>query len=84
VLNNPKGQDVPPPRDLVRRPVIGPTPVWTWSLVYRRGEDNPAVLALVDAFTREVRDLGVRDSSVRLPADDPHRDRQQSRLPFPD
>lgn len=72
VLNNPKGQDVPQPRDLMRRPVIGPTPVWTWSLVHRRGEDNPAVLALVDAFTRDVGDLGVRDDGMWLPADDPH------------
>jgi DNA-binding transcriptional LysR family regulator len=72
VLNNPKGQEVPQPRDLVRRTVIGPTPVWTWSLVYRRDEDNPAVLALVDAFTRDVGDLGVRDESVWLPAGDPH------------
>lgn len=78
VLNNPKGQDAPQPRNLLRRAVVGPTPVWTWSLVYRRGEANPAILALVEAFTRDVGDLGVRDTDVWLPADDPYRDRQQS------
>lgn len=72
VLNSPKGQDVQQPRDLLRRAVIGPTPVWTWSLVYRRQEDNPAVLALVEAFTRDVGDLGVRDEAVWLPEGDPH------------
>ncbi|MUL67700.1 LysR family transcriptional regulator [Mycobacterium sp. CBMA 234] len=72
VLNNPKGQEAPQPRDLVRRPVIGPTPVWTWSLVSRSGEDNPAVLALIEAFTRDVGDLGIHDADMWLPVDDPY------------
>lgn len=71
VLNNPKGQSDPTPPGLSRRPVVTPAPVWTWSLVWRRDEHSPAVLAVVDAFTR--------DASVHLPADawlpegDPHR-----------
>jgi DNA-binding transcriptional LysR family regulator len=77
VLNNPKGQDAPLPRDLVRRPIVAPTPLWTWSLVWRRAEDNAAVRALIDAFTSEVGDLGVHGDGVWLPPDDPHRGRGQ-------
>lgn len=77
VLNNPKGQDAPLPKDLVRRPVLAPVPLWTWSLVWRRDEDSPAVRAVIDAFTRSVGDLGVGDTGAWLPADDPYRDRRQ-------
>ncbi len=73
VLNNPKGQNDSEPRDLVRRPVVGPTPLWTWSLVWRRGEDRPAVLAVVDAFVREIGDLGVTAPGSWLPVQDPYR-----------
>jgi DNA-binding transcriptional LysR family regulator len=73
VLNNPKGQNEQEPRDLVRRPVIHPTPLWTWSLVWRRDETSAAVLAVVDAFTRDIGDLGIGDDDVWLPAADPHR-----------
>lgn len=77
VLNNPKGQDAPLPKDLVRRPVLAPVPLWTWSLVWRRDEDSPAVRAVIDAFTRVTGDLGIGDSGAWLPADDPYRDRGQ-------
>jgi DNA-binding transcriptional LysR family regulator len=73
VLNNPKGQNEQEPRDLVRRPVIHPAPLWTWSLVWRRDETSAAVLAVVDAFTRDTGDLGIDDDDVWLPAADPHR-----------
>jgi DNA-binding transcriptional LysR family regulator len=73
VINNPKGQNEQEPTDLARRPVHHPTPVWTWSLVWRRGEDNPAVLAVVDAFTRDVGALGVEGDDVWLPSANPHR-----------
>src|ERR1700761_8286562 len=33
VLNNPKGQNAREPTGLVRRPVVNPAPLWTWSLV---------------------------------------------------
>jgi DNA-binding transcriptional LysR family regulator len=72
VLNNPKGHNTPDPRDLVRRPVVHPTPLWTWSLVWRRGEDNAAVRAVIDAFTGESGDPDV-DETAWLPAADPHR-----------
>ncbi len=73
VLNNPKGRNEQDPRDLVRRPVIHPTPVWTWSLVWRRDEDSAAVLGVIDAFTRDACDLGVDGDDVWLPSADPHR-----------
>lgn len=73
VLNNPKGQNDTESSDLVRRPVIGPAPLWTWSLVWRRDEDRASVLAVVEAFTRDIGDLGVDSPGVWLPADDPYR-----------
>ena len=78
VLNNPKGQNDTESRDLVRRPVIQPVPLWTWSLVWRRAEDRASVLAVVEAFTRDVGDLGVDSPGVWLPADDPYRRADQS------
>ncbi|MGV9801891.1 LysR family transcriptional regulator [Mycobacterium sp. NPDC003449] len=77
VLNNPKGQNAQLPKGLVRRPVIAPSPLWTWSLVWRSGEDSPAVRAVIDEFTRDVGDFGLSDASVWLPADDPHHSRDQ-------
>ena len=73
VLNNPKGQNTPEPKDLVRRSVVHPAPLWTWSLVWRRGEDSAAVRAVIDAFIRDTSDLGVDDAADWLPAADPHR-----------
>lgn len=75
VLNNPKGQDDPLPKGLVRRAVVNPSPLWTWSLVWRRDDDNPAVAALVDEFTAEASRFGLTDGLVWLPADDPHQAR---------
>ncbi|MBB3748882.1 DNA-binding transcriptional LysR family regulator [Mycolicibacterium sp. BK634] len=72
VLNNPRGQNDSLPNDLVRRPVVDPSPLWTWSLVWRRDEDNPAVHALIDEFTRGTGDFGLNAVGVWLPADDPH------------
>jgi DNA-binding transcriptional LysR family regulator len=73
VLNNPKGQNSQEPSGLVRRPVLHPIPLWTWSLVWRHGEDSPAVRAVIDEFTRDVGGLGVDDEGVWLPVADPHR-----------
>ena len=73
VMNNPKGQNAPEPSGLVRRSVVHPTPLWTWSLVWRRDEDSPVVQAVIDEFTRDVPELGVDDQGTWLPAADPHR-----------
>jgi DNA-binding transcriptional LysR family regulator len=71
VLNNPKGQNAPEPSGLVRRPVVHPAPLWTWSLVWRRDEDNPVVQAVIGEFTRDSPELDVE--GTWLPAADPHR-----------
>jgi DNA-binding transcriptional LysR family regulator len=71
VLNNPKGQNTPEPTGIVRRAVVHPTPLWTWSLVWRRDEGNAAVRAVIDEFTRDVPELD--DKGAWLPAEDPHR-----------
>jgi hypothetical protein len=42
-------------------------------LVWRRGETNSAVLAVIEALTGDVGDLPVDDESNWLPAGDPHR-----------
>jgi DNA-binding transcriptional LysR family regulator len=73
VLNNPKGQDAPEPSGLVRRQVLHPSPLWTWSLVWRRDEANPAVRAVIEALTRDIGDLGFNGATSWLPAADPHR-----------
>ena len=73
VLNSPKGQTTPLPADLVRRPVIDPAVLWTWSLVWRRGESRTAVLAAADAIARDRGDLGLGAPGTWLPEDDPHR-----------
>ncbi|SNT63022.1 DNA-binding transcriptional regulator, LysR family [Asanoa hainanensis] len=68
VVNSPKGQTTTLPPDLVRRPVVRPTPCWTWALVSRRADDRAAVRAVVEALTR---DVGPLDPATWLPADDP-------------
>lgn len=71
VLNNPKGQNTPEPPGLARRSVVNPAPLWTWSLVWRRDEDNAAVRAVIDELTRGAPELG--EEGAWLPAEDPHR-----------
>jgi DNA-binding transcriptional LysR family regulator len=73
VLNSPKGQSTQEPSGLVRRSVVHPTPLWTWSLVWRSGEDSPAVRAVIDELTRDAEALGTEDNGAWLPAADPHR-----------
>jgi DNA-binding transcriptional LysR family regulator len=73
IVNSPKGQTTPLPPDLVRRPVIAPQVYWTWSLVWRRGEERPAVLAAVDSLTDKIGDLGMRGPDAWLPGTDPHK-----------
>jgi DNA-binding transcriptional LysR family regulator len=73
IINSPKGQVTPLPPDLVRRPVIAPQVYWTWSLVWRRGEERAAVLATVDALTEGVGDLGIGRPGAWLPDSDPHK-----------
>ena len=71
IVNSPKGQTAPVPPDLVRRAVIAPEVYWTWSLVWRRDEERGAVLAVVDALTDGVGDLGIHRPDAWLPDSDP-------------
>ena len=73
IVNSPKGQTTALPPDLVRRPVIAPQIYWTWSLVWRRGEEQAAILATVDALTNGASDLGIRLADGWLPDSDPHK-----------
>jgi DNA-binding transcriptional LysR family regulator len=79
VLNSPKGQTTPVPPDLTQRPVVRPSPVWTWSLVGRRDETRVAVRAVVEALSRDIGTLGLDADTTWLPADDPHRHRDRTR-----
>ncbi|MEV6304590.1 LysR family transcriptional regulator [Actinoplanes sp. NPDC051861] len=73
VINNPKSQTAPVPADLVTRPVHRPAPYWTWSLVARRGEPRPVVVAVLEALTRTVDRLCLDDPQAWLSPEDPHR-----------
>ncbi|MEU9478775.1 LysR family transcriptional regulator [Streptomyces sp. NPDC048191] len=72
VLNSPKGQTTPLPPDLVRREIVAPKVYWTWSLVWRESEDRPGVLAVVEALTSGVGELGIHTPDAWLPPDDPY------------
>jgi DNA-binding transcriptional LysR family regulator len=73
VINSPKGQTTPLPPDLRARTVINPAPYWTWALVLRRGETRKAVLATVEALTRDVGSLGLDADTAWTPTGDPLR-----------
>lgn len=73
VVNSPKGQTTPVPPDLTQRPVVHPSPFWTWSLVSRRDETRTVVHAAVEALSRDGGSLGVDADTAWLPAGDPHR-----------
>ncbi|NUR97864.1 MAG: LysR family transcriptional regulator [Kribbellaceae bacterium] len=73
VISSPKRDATPLPRGLTRRPVVEPTPTWTWALVSRQDETRPAVLATIDALTADVT-VGYDPEKDWLPADDPFRE----------
>jgi DNA-binding transcriptional LysR family regulator len=73
IVNSPKGQTATLPPDLGRREVAGPAIFWTWSLVWRRGEDRRSVLAVVDALCPGDGGPAARGVDGWLPASDPHR-----------
>ena len=61
------------PSGLVRRSVVHPTPLWTWSLVWRRDDHHPRLPALLDAFGaagRESRWLEFHPAADWLPGPD--------------
>ncbi len=73
LVNSPKGQTAPVPPDLVQRPIVAPAPYWTWSLVWRRAESQPSVLAAVKALTDDRGGLTFDIGVAWLPSGDPYR-----------
>jgi DNA-binding transcriptional LysR family regulator len=73
LVNSPKGQAIPVPPDLARRPIVAPAPYWTWSLVWRRAESRAPVLAAAKALTDDRGGLTFDAAAAWLPSGDPHR-----------
>jgi DNA-binding transcriptional LysR family regulator len=73
ILQAPKSTAVPLPRDMVRRPVVEPAPLWTWSLVRRGADNRPAVRAVVRALCDGTVGPAPTFGAHWLPQDDPHR-----------
>jgi len=73
LVNSPKGQTTPIPPDLIQRPIVAPAPYWTWSLVWRRTESQPSVLAAAKALTGDRGALTFDNGVAWLPSDDPYR-----------
>jgi DNA-binding transcriptional LysR family regulator len=73
VLNSPKGPDASLPEDMIRRPIVEPAPLWTWSLIRRRADARPTMVAAVEAITRGVVTPDVTSGEHWLPHNDPHR-----------
>jgi DNA-binding transcriptional LysR family regulator len=71
IVQAPKGASDPLPYDMVRRRIVEPAPLWTWSLVRRRADDRPAIRAIVEALGVVAPSL--RDDALWLPHNDPHR-----------
>jgi DNA-binding transcriptional LysR family regulator len=72
IVQAPKGASDPLPYDMVRRRIVEPAPLWTWSLVRRSSDDSPAIRAVVEALTHGVVAPSLRDGALWLPRDDPH------------
>jgi DNA-binding transcriptional LysR family regulator len=77
VLQGPKRDPAPLPAGLRIRPVVDPTPLWSWSLVTRADDDRPAVLTLRETAGELTRAAGLQVLPNRdcwVPSQDPHRD----------
>lgn len=76
VLASPKRHTAVIPPSLGRRPVAGPVPLWTWSLVHRQSDDRTAVLQLVESLLVLAQGRNWRTPPAQqwwIPADDPNR-----------
>ncbi|MBU3064265.1 LysR family transcriptional regulator [Nocardia sp. NEAU-G5] len=77
VLASPKHHTAVTPPTLGHRPVAGPIPLWTWSLLHRANDDRASVRHAVEALVTLARDnrwTVPPPGSCWTPADDPHRD----------
>jgi len=61
------------PPDLVQRPVVNPSPYWTWSLVSRHDENRTTVRATIEILAHDVGSLGLDADTAWVPAGDPYR-----------
>jgi DNA-binding transcriptional LysR family regulator len=76
VLASPKRHTAPIPPTMRLQP-ISPAPVWTWSLLIRKGDDRPGLRHLIDSLVAMAEDHGLVQPPHRpwwMPEDDPHRD----------
>ncbi|MFI5606985.1 LysR family transcriptional regulator [Amycolatopsis sp. NPDC051903] len=71
VVNSPKGQALPLPPDLVRRPITEPAPYWTWSLVTRRDDARASVHAVATALTAGLDLPDLAGPAAWVPSTDP-------------
>jgi DNA-binding transcriptional LysR family regulator len=67
VLESPKRHVAPMPPTLARRPIQGPVPLWTWSLLHRVDDTRPEVARAVRTLVRQASILGWRQPPL-----DPH------------
>jgi DNA-binding transcriptional LysR family regulator len=77
VLASPKRHAGTAPPGFGRRPVVDPTPLWTWSLLHREDDQRPEVRQAVEsvvAFGRSRRWTSPPDGEWWVPELDPHRD----------
>lgn len=77
VLRSPKQHPAPVPPGLASRPVTGPTPLWTWSLLHRADDTRDSVRHVVESL-RQIGEVarwhGPPDmAGYWLPTEDPHR-----------
>jgi DNA-binding transcriptional LysR family regulator len=72
ILLAPKGASDPLPYHMVRHHITEPAPLWTWSVIRRRGNDRPAVRTVVESLTHGVVAPSLRDGALWLPHNDPH------------
>jgi DNA-binding transcriptional LysR family regulator len=75
VLASPKRHTAVSPPSLARRP-IDPTPLWTWSLLWRADDERPALRHVVETFLTAAQNRRWTDAPKRswwVPSDDPHR-----------
>jgi DNA-binding transcriptional LysR family regulator len=76
VLASPKRNRAVIPPTLGRRPIVAPTPVWTWSLLHRADDNRPGVRKATAALLAFARGHGWTTPPAGawwVPQDDPHR-----------
>jgi DNA-binding transcriptional LysR family regulator len=67
VLESPKRHAAPIPPTLIRRPVVSPVPLWTWTLLHRADDTRPMVARATEALIDHASTCG-----WRTPPSEPH------------